>query len=467
MFKLFNNKLFWKNAMKIAVPVAVQNLLFSSFTLIDTLFVSRLGDVSLSAVGMSSQWNMLLNLATFGICSGTGVFVSQFWGIKDKEKIHKTMGIALSAAMLITLLFFAFTFLFPQSVIGIFNKNTDVIREGKSYIAIVCFTYPALAINDVLSIVLRSCEKVRLPMLSSVVITGVNIFLDYCLIFGKLGFPQMGVSGAALATVIASWLGTLVIISVSLIQKNILITKPKNVFAFHLSDIRTFFAKAFPVMLNESLWGLGTFIFNVVFANMGYEYYASITIVKTFENMAFVFFVGFCSACSVMIGKSIGSGEIRQGIVDSKRFTILVPAVSLLVGVVAVIFREQIVSVFDMGNNISELTLSTAKVLILIYSAVLPFRMLGFTFIVGIFRAGGDTVTAAKCDLGALWLASIPATLIAAYLLKLPFLACYVVMYVFEDVTKLVFSIPHYRKRKWIKPVTEEGKTALKEFVND
>jgi Na+-driven multidrug efflux pump len=231
--------------------------------------------------------------------------------------------------------------------------------------------------------------------------------------------------------------------------------------------MKRFFSKAFPVMLNESLWGLGTFIFSVIFANMGYEYYASVTILKTFENMAFVFFVGFCSASSVMIGKSIGSGEIKKGVEDSKRFTVLVPAVSLLVGVIAIIFRAQIVAVFDMSSNISLLTINTAKSLILLYSVILPFRMLGFTFIVGIFRSGGDTLTAAKCDLGALWLASIPATLIAAYALKLPFLACYAVMFVFEDMVKLVFCIPHYRKLKWIKPVTDEGKSALAEFNGD
>ena len=467
MIRFLNNKRFWNNALSIAVPVAVQNMLFSSFTLIDTLFVSRLGDVSLSAVGMSSQWSMLLNLTTFGICSGTGVLVSQYWGIKDKKNIHKTMGIALCAGLLISMLFFSMSFFSPQTVIGLFNKDASVISEGKRYISMICFVYPALAINDILSTVLRSTEKVKLPMYTAVVITGLNTFLDYCLIFGKFAFPKMGVRGAALATVIATWVGVFVIIGVSLIQRNIVITKPENIFMFNSSDLKVFFSKAFPVMCNETLWGGGNFVFGILFANMGYEYYASVTILKSFENIAFVFFVGFCSASSVMIGKSVGQGLIKQGIEDSRRFLFLVPAVSLVVGIIAIIFREPIVSIFDMGNNISELTLNTAKSLIIIYSVDLPLRMLGFTFIVGIFRAGGDTFSAAKFDLGALWLSAIPATLIAAYLLKLPFLVCYAVMFAFEDIIKLVFSIIHYKKLKWIKPVTQEGKNALKEFRNE
>ena len=463
MQNLLNNKTFWKNTMRIALPVAIQNLLFSSFTLVDTIFVSRLGDVSLSAVGMASQWSFLMSLVMFGICSGTGVFVSQYWGIKDEKNIHKTMGIAISIALILSTAFFLFTFCFPKVVISIFNRNADVLREGSRYIKTVCFVYPAMALSDVLSIVLKSTERAKLPMYTSVVTTALNIFLDYCMIFGKFGFKAMGVRGAALATVISSWVGVAFIILVSGVEKNILAARAKNVFYFNMNDLKVFFAKALPVILNESLWGLGTFVFNVIWANMGYEYYASVTILKTFENMSFVFFAGFCSASSVMIGKSIGQGNIKNGIEDSKRFLIIVPSVSLIVGIVAIIFRAQIVNLFDMGNNISELTLNTAKMLILIYSVDIPFRMLGFTFIVGIFRSGGDTFSAAKFDLGALWLSAIPATLIAAYLLKLPFLACYAIMFAFEDIIKLIFSAVHYKKLKWLKPVTSEGKRALQE----
>ena len=467
MARLLNNKTFWKNALRIAIPVAVQNMLFSSFSLIDTMFVSRLGDVSLSSVGMSSQWGMLLSITTFGICSGAGVLVAQYWGVYDKKNIHKTMGIALCAGLLISAFFFSMSFFFPHLVIGMFNRDAAVLNEGTRYIRMICFVYPALILNDVLAVVLRSCERVKLPMYTAVVITGLNTFLDYCLIFGKLGFPEMGVRGAALATVISEWAGVVVIVLYSLIEKNIIIARFKDVFGFTAENLKTFFTKSFPVMLNETLWGLGTFIFNIIWANMGYQYYASITILKTFENIAFVFFIGLCSASSVMIGKSVGSGEIKTAIDDSKRFLILVPLVSVIVGIIAIILRTPIVNLFDMGDNISELTIETAKNLIIIYSLSMPFRMLGFTFIVGIFRAGGDTLSAAKYDLGALWLSSIPATLIAAYVLKLPFLACYAIMFIFEDIVKLFLNVHHYRSLKWIKPVTDEGKKALEVFENE
>ena len=456
---------FWKNALKLAFPVAVQNMLTSSFTLVDTLLVSMLGDVTLAAVGMAGQWSWLMNMIFFGTCSATGVFVAQYWGVKDKARIHKTLGIALSITLSISALFFCLSFFAPHAVLHMFNKNADVIREGSDYLKILSFCFPALAISNVFSIVLRSTERPGLPMYVSVATTATNIFLDYAMILGKFGFPALGVKGAALATVIAGWLGVVLIVAVSLFEKNILISSFRRVFGYGLSDIKVFFNRAIPVIANETLWGGGTFVFNLIYANMGYEYYASITILKTFENLSYVLFIGLCSACSVMIGKSVGMGDIKRGIEDSKRFLLIIPIAAVIIGAVSVIFRSQLVSVFDMGNNISELTMETARWLIIIYSVELPVRTLGFTFVVGILRSGGDTLTAAKMDLGSLWLCSLPATLLAAYVFKLPFLVCYIVMFLAEDYIKIILCARYYKTRKWIKPVTAEGKQALKDFT--
>lgn len=446
------------------MPVAVQNMLVSSFTLADTLLVSTLGDVTLAAVGMAGQWSWLMNMVIFGTCSATGVLVAQFWGVQDRLRIHKIMGIALSLALAVATAFFVPSFVFPEAVIHLFNKDEAVIAEGSRYLALIALSYPALALSNVLSVVLRSTEKVRLPMYVSVVTTVLNIFLDYAMITGKCGFPAMGTRGAALATVIAAWLGVILLVVISLAERNILAAGLKEVFGFRGKELKLFFGRALPVIANESLWGGGTFVFNLIYANMGYEYYASITILKTFENLSYVLFIGLCSACSVMVGKSVGMGKIKQGIDDSKRFLIMIPVAAVVIGAVAIVFRAPLVSIFDMGNNISALTVETAQWLILIYSVELPMRTLGFTFIVGVLRSGGDTATAAKMDLGSLWLCSLPATLVAAYVFKLPFLVCYIVMFVFEDYVKLLLCLKYYKTLKWLRPVTEEGRTALAKF---
>lgn len=465
MLKLLNDKGFWQTAIRLATPIALQNILISSFTLADTLFVSRLGDVSLSAVGMMGQWGWLLNMVLIGIGSGASVFVAQYWGVKEIKKINKTCGIATVSALLISCLFMFISLFAPGYVVNIFNNDPDVVNSGTSYLLIVCISYPAVALTNILSSVLRSVENVRLPMYVSVFTTFLNIFLDYAMIFGKFGFEEMGIKGAALATSISAWSGVILILVISLLTKNILYAPIKDTFGFTISDIKTFYKKALPVIFNETMWGAGTFIFNIIFGHMGYEYFAAITILRSFENIAFVYIIGLCNACSIMVGKSIGKGKIDRGIQDTKRFLIVFPLISVIISVIIFVFRSQLINIFNMGNNISEVTLTAAMSIMAFYAFEFTIRQVPFLMIVGIFRSGGDTVTGVKYDLLTLWGLSIPATLIAVYVIKVPFTVAFAVMYIFEDYIKSYLCLRYYRSLKWVKPVTEEGKTGLKQYL--
>lgn len=465
MHLLFNDKGFWRTAIKLALPISLQNMLISSFTLADTLFVSQLGDVSLSAVGMMGQWGWLLNMILIGVSSGTAVFVAQYWGIKDIKKINMTCGIATVSTILVSGLFTIVSLLAPEFVVNIFNNDANVVSEGKAYLLIVCLSYPAVAITNILSSVLRSVEDVKLPMYVSVFTTVLNIFLDYAMIFGKFGFTQMGIKGAALATTISAWLGVLLILAVSFIKKNILYAPIKDSFGFKWKDIKIFYKKAMPVIFNETMWGAGTFIFNIIFGHMGYEYFAAITILRSFENIAFVFIIGLCNACSIMVGKSIGKGKIERGIDDTKRFIMIFPVVSLIIAILIYVFRPELIGIFNLSDNISEVTLNTAMSIMAFYAFEFTIRQIPYLMIVGIFRSGGDTVTGVKYDLLSLWLLSIPATLIAVYVIKVPFTVAFAVMYIFEDYVKTLLCIKYYKSMKWIKPVTVEGKSALVDYL--
>ncbi len=465
MHLLFSDKGFWRTAIKLALPISLQNMLISSFTLADTLFVSQLGDISLSAVGMMGQWGWLLNMVLIGVSSGTSVFVAQYWGVKDIKKINMTCGIATVSAILVSGLFTIISLLAPEFVVNIFNNDANVVSEGTTYLLIVCLSYPAVAISNILSSVLRSVEDVKLPMYVSVFTTILNIFLDYAMIFGKFGFSEMGIKGAALATTISAWFGVLLILFVSLIKKNILYAPIKDSFGFKWNDIKTFYKKAMPVIFNETMWGAGTFIFNIIFGHMGYEYFAAITILRSFENIAFVFIIGLCTACSIMVGKSIGKGKIERGIDDTKRFIMIFPIVSLIIAILIYVFRPELIGIFNLNDNISEVTLNAAMSIMAFYAFEFTIRQIPYLMIVGIFRSGGDTVTGVKYDLLSLWLLSIPATLIAVYVIKVPFTVAFAIMYIFEDYVKTLLCIKFYKSMKWIKPVTVEGKSALGDYL--
>ena len=462
--KYFGDMGFWRVALKLAFPVAMQNLLTSSFILVDTIMVGQLGDLSLSAVGMAGQFGWFLNMITFGMCSGAAVFISQYWGAKDTAGIRRTYGIAVVSVCLISALFFVIGLLFPEGVVRIFNREPDVVEAGAAYLRIACWSYLATGVNMVFCIVLRSTENVKLPMYVSLVTTVLNAFMDYGLIFGAFGMPEMGIRGAALATVISAWAGPVLILAVSAIQRNMLISPIKELFGFNKRSIAEYYEKATPVIINETLWGLGTLLFSVIFANLGYQYYAAVTIFRTFENIAFVFFIGLCNASSIMVGKNVGAGHIKRAVEDSRRFVLFVSLCSVLTGVLIIIFRFQLASVFNLSGSITQETLKLTASLLLVYGIELPMRNLPYILIVGTFRPGGDTKIGMKLDLLSLWLCSVPLTTLAAFVFKLPFIAVFAIMYAAEDYLKAILCVKYYFTYNWLRPVTDQGIKGLEEF---
>ena len=226
--KYFGDMGFWRIALKLAFPVAMQNLLTSSFILVDTIMVGQLGDLSLSAVGMAGQFGWFLNMITFGMCSGAAVFISQYWGAKDTAGIRRTYGIAVVSVCLISALFFVIGLLFPEGVVRIFNREPDVVEAGAAYLRIACWSYLATGVNMVFCIVLRSTENVKLPMYVSLVTTVLNAFMDYGLIFGAFGMPEMGIRGAALATVLSQALSCVWVTSFLCGKKTLLRLRREN-----------------------------------------------------------------------------------------------------------------------------------------------------------------------------------------------------------------------------------------------
>ena len=462
--KYLGDKPFWRVTLTLALPVAIQNVLTTSFQLVDTLMVSKLGDVALSSVGMAAQWGWLASLLGFGLCSGMSVFISQYWGIKDLKGIRRVLGMGTLCCMIVTLLFTLIARLQPAWVIHMFNKAPAVIASGSTYLAIVCFSYPAVTLTNVFCTVLRNTEHVKLPMYVSMLTTVANAFLDYGLIFGAFGLPQMGIAGAALATCITSWLGPILILIFSAFEKNLLVGPIRELTSFGLKNLGIFASRALPVMFNEGMWALGILVLNMIYSNMGYEYYAGMTIFKTFSELAFSFYVGLGNSCVIMVGKSIGQGKIRRGVNDAIRFSVLMPLLGLIVGSTVIACRYPLISLFSTGSNLSALTLQTALSVTIFCSVEVILRNIAYVQVVGVFRSGGDTLTGMFYDLGSLWLVAIPLTLLAANVLHLPFIGVVMTAYLGEDIPKSILCLRHLASMRWLKPVTEEGREGLRQY---
>ncbi len=440
---------FLRSLVRLGLPIAFQNLLVSSLSVVDTVMVGRLGEVDISAVGMASQLAMLINMFMFGITSGASVFFSQYWGAGNVRMIRRAFGFAMTLSLTVATVFFVLVYAFPATAMSVYTNDADVIRHGAEYLSIAAFSYIPGALNILFGSLLRSTEKPALPMVASAFSVVVNAFLNYALIFGKFGLPEMGVRGAAIATVVSSVLSVVITVVVSLITKNILISPLKEIFCFEKRFSANYLRIAMPVFINEVVWSLGVTGYNMVFGRLGTANYSALTITMTIQNLFFVFFIGLCTCCQVLVGKSVGAGLIEKAKQTARRFMYLTPMLGIITGLLMILVRKPLVSLFSITPQAA----TTAGLLLLIYGIESSTRYIPYIGVVGIFRAGGDTKHGMFIDLFSLWCIGLPLTAIAALVFKLDFVVCVIIMVASEDIIKLILTIGWFRKYKWIMPV--------------
>ncbi len=446
-------KNFIKNMLKLALPIAMQQLLVSSAQLMDTAMVTGLGNIYVSAAGVSSRWIFLMNLFYFGISSGSAAMIAQFWGAKEKQNIRKSYGIAILLGFAVAIFFTAIMFLFPAQLLRIFTDEQAVIDSGIGYMRIIAFMSVFSAFNQVTCTALRATEKVNPPLYSSVVAVAVNISLNYILINGKLGFPALGIRGAALASLISAVVQAIILFVVLRTSKDIYNAKFKEFFTITKDFFNRFAKVCLPVVLNEVAWAIGTNIYAMVFARQGSENYAGYTIFSSIEQIFFVFFVGICHACSIMTGKTIGEGDNDGAYKLAKKFVIMTPLVGVFAGTILSLVRNPILSILNIETQAA---FDLASSLILLYSLWLPIRNIPYTLIVGIFRAGGDTKIGILYDLLSLYCIGAPAVVILGIFVRVDFIYLILAMYLGEDIIKTILSIRHFRSKKWIRNLTDK-----------
>lgn len=440
---------FTKTMLSIAVPVTLQNLLFSSLTFIDTLMIGTLGDLPLAAVGMAGKWTWFLGIVLFGFSSGAAVFIAQYYGAGDERGIHRTHGLMGVCTLGVSLLFTAMALLMPEKIIGLFTRDPAAIKTACVYLRIVSLAYPFQALRRTAGTVLESTQQVVIPFASAVCSVATNIVLNALLIYGLCGFPALGVAGAAIATVLASAVDAAVIHAAGL-KKKTLLRAPLS----QLTDIRGDFVLRYlrigaPALFNETTWALSNLIYSAIYGHMSTQAYASITICKSIEDLTCVAIFGLASSCAVMLGSYVGQGDMEKTKGCAWYHLKLTVVLSLVIGLFVVLLRGGILSVFGVSDAVRA---DAARVLV-VYGLELALRNIPYMLVVGIFRAGGDTKYALAVDFASAYLIGIPLTAAAGLILHLSVPVTYLVMYLSEDVLKVFLYGRHFLSEKWIRPV--------------
>ena len=438
--------------LPLAIPIALQNLLMASFRLIDMLMLGQYSGEAMAAVDLASQMSFLVDLLSFGASSGCAVFLAQYHGANNRDGIWRVMGCGLVSLVPLGLLATVISLRFPDAIMRVLTDDVTLREIGVSYLSVAAYSYLGIVLNSVLSTVLRSTENVRLPLIASGTAAGLNALLNYTLIFGHFGFPALGARGAGIATAISASFGPLIVLTVSLIRRNILIAPLRSVFRLK-GFFLPFWKRSLPVFLNETLWSASIVVVNAIFGHMGADNYAGLSTVRTIENLVFVFFVGVCHACNILVGKHIGAGDEPGAKRIASSFLVLTPAMGLLLGSIVLMLRGPVVDLFQ----ISDTSKSVARALLLMYAFEIGLRNIPYIAVVGIFRAGGDTRIGFFGDLGVQYLVVIPVAALLGLVLKLPFVTTFIVMQLCDDLAKNLIYLIYYRKDKWIKPVARIG----------
>lgn len=441
------------NMARLALPIALQQLLVSCAQLVDTAMVTSLGNVTVSAVGVSSRWIFLMNLFYFGISSGSAALISQYWGAKEKSNIRKTCGAAMIMSLAVAVIFCFAMACFPEQLIRVFTSEVPVIKEAAKYMRIIAFMGIFSAFNQIACTVLRATEKVNPPLYSSIAAVAVNTVLNYILIFGKLGLPALGIKGAALASLISAVVQALILVFVMGNSKEVFKAPIKEFLDLSREFIKKFVVVCMPVVFNEGIWAIGTNIYAMVFARQGSESYAGYTIFSSIEQVAFVFFVGICHACSIMTGKTIGEGKENEAYKLAKKFVIMTPIIGIITGSVLAVFREPLLSLLNIETQAA---FDLASKLVLIYCLWLPIRNIPYTLIVGTFRAGGDTKIGIFYDCISMYVIAIPLVVYLGMFAKVEFHYLLIAMYLGEDLLKAILSLYRFKSKKWIKNLTDK-----------
>lgn len=447
-----NKSGFYKNMLRLALPIAFQQLLVSCAQLVDTAMVTRLGNVVVSSVGVSSRWIFLMNLFYFGISSGSAAMIAQFWGAKEKSNIKRSYGIALIFGAAVAVVFSVSMFTIPELMLRVFTDEQAVIETGAQYMKIVAFMGFFSAFNQITCTALRATERVNPPLFTSMAAVAVNTVLNYILIYGKLGFPAMGIKGAALATLTSTIVQSILLLIVLRTSKEIYSDPIKDFFSLSKAFFRRFSIVCLPVVFNEVAWAMGTNIYAMVFARQGSESYAGYTIFSSIEQIAFVFFVGICHACSIMTGKTIGEGNNLGAYKQAKKFVIMTPIIGLITGTVLAFVRNPLLSLLEIETQGA---FDVASSLILLYCLWLPIRNIPYTLIVGTFRAGGDTKIGIFYDCISLYAISIPVVVYLGFFAKVDFVYLIMAMYLCEDIPKTIMSLIRFKSKKWIRNLTD------------
>ena len=456
--KKFDWGYFLRHIAIIAVPVALQNLLTTTGSMVDTIMLAKLGEKAVGAVGLCAQFSSLMFAGYWGFVGGGMLFFSQYWGAKDDDGITRSYGLTLLFMLSVGLLFACLALFAPEFVMRVYTDKPEIQKIGVSYLRIVGLAYPLQVLAMAMSALLRSIEQVRIPLYGGIASVIANCFFNYLFIFGKFGLPCMGAAGAAIGTVMAGIVNLLVLVGFILYKKIPYVLEVSKHFRWSWMAVKKYLEKCFPIICNEVLIGVGNMLINVVLGRQTEQAIAAVAVFRTMEGLIIAFFSGFSNAASVLVGKEVGAGNHEAAFQRAKRLVYLCSGIIGVACLTLILVHDPLLHA--MGLSGESYRIGTA--MLVTYSVAALIRM-GNWVQNDTYRSAGDAAFGSMLEITFMYLMVLPFVYLSNFYFHAPFLLVFAFCYVDEPIRYIIMQ-RHLYSGKWIRPVSVPGLAALGEF---
>ena len=451
--RYIGDRAFYRRLFAVMIPIFIQNLITNFVNLLDNVMVGQVGTEPMSGVAIVNQLLFVFNLCVFGGLAGAGIFTSQYYGKNDQEGVRQTMRLKVWIGGVIVLLFGGMLLFFGPDLIGLFlhegEEGLDLaatLQYGEGYLRVMLLQIVPFAVTQVYASTLRGTGETVLPMRAGIAAVLVNLVFNYILIFGKLGFPALGVIGAAAATVLARFVECAIVVVWAHRHTAEL---PYMVGIFRSLRVpaaltRKVVALGTPLLLNELLWSGGMTVLNQCYSLRGLEVVSAFNISATVGNLFFGAFISIGDAISILIGQLLGAGELERAVEDDRRLVAFSFAVSLLVTGIMVLISPFVPRLYNTTDSVRALAFR----LLLIGSLLMPAHAYANACYFTI-RSGGKTLITFVFDSLFVWVLQIPLAFVLSRLTRVPIVPMYLLVESM-NLIKCVIGAVMLRSRKWV-----------------
>lgn len=440
---------FFHKVFTILIPVVLQSLINQGVNMMDTIMVGRLGEAAISASSLANQYYSIFSILCMGISAAGMVLASQYFGAGDMKTVNRVFDLVMQIVTVVAILFSVLTFVLPAGIMRLYTNEADVIALGVDYLRITAFVFLLHGISLVLSNVVRSVGDAKLGLYVSIASFVVNIVANYAFIFGRLGAPEMGVAGAAVGTLIARVVELVFCIVYLAKFEKVVKYRPAGILHLPSAELFSEFIRlGLPAIVSDSLLALANSMVSVIIGHMGKEVVSAYAIVMVLDRMATIATQGVFSSASVIIGQSVGEGEIKRAQKEGWTFLALSIGIGIIGAILVLTLGEWSIELYEITGSTHQIAASMMRA----SAIVVFFQSVQSAMSKGILRGGGDTRFLMVADIIFQWVTSIPLGALAGLVLHLDPAIVLITLRI-DHIIKSVWLVSRMKSGKWIHEV--------------